>query len=112
MVFQLGDEDILEGFQARLVGMCRGERRSFTVPSREAYGDVHPALIKEIPKKEIPIEDLKDGEFLNFRLPDGDSFTARVVEARQNAILCDFNHVLAGKDLFFDVEILDIRKEI
>jgi FKBP-type peptidyl-prolyl cis-trans isomerase SlyD len=110
LVFTVGESDVIPGLTVQIIGMKKGEKKSFQVEPREAYGEHDPEYVRSLPLKLFPQEiQIKPGDMLTASTKDGQQIPFAVVEIREDSIVADFNHVLAGKTLFFDVEIIDIR---
>ena len=80
------------------------EERNICIPPEEAYGPVDPEGFKEVPKEEIPAEKLKVGTTLHVRGKRGEDFDLRVYQIKEQTVVLDLNHPLAGKTLSFDVK--------
>lgn len=105
-----GARSIIPGLEAALEGREVGEDLKVTVPAADAYGERNEALTAEAPRTQFDmIDDLKPG--MQFRVPTGgDNYqVATVVEVRDETVLVDANHPLAGVDLHFDVQVRDVR---
>ncbi len=108
--FQLGQGQIIPGFEQGLIDMTVNEKKTVTIPEAEAYGAVRKELFQEVPKNDLPSEiDPKVGMGLMAKNPDGTERQLRVAEVRNDSILIDANHPLAGQDLVFDLELVDIK---
>jgi FKBP-type peptidyl-prolyl cis-trans isomerase SlyD len=89
------------------------EEKSIRVKPEEAYGQVDPQGFKEVPKSDIPTTELEVGTPLNARGPQGEELLIHVSEVKDETVVLDFNHPLAGKTLNFDVKVVDIEpKEV
>ena len=87
------------------------EKKTITVAKDEAYGDVNKDLIQEVKKTELPQDMTPEvGMGLVSKSPDGQEMNLMVVEAKDETIAIDGNHPLAGKDLVFDLEVLEIKE--
>ncbi len=107
--YVVGDESIIPGLESQLNGMHIGEEKVVIVESKDAYGDEDPQAIKEFPKDSMPKEtEPKVGMVLQAKAPDGEDFPAVIKEINGDKVVLDFNHPLAGKQLKFNVKILDI----
>ncbi len=86
------------------------ETKSFTIPTEEAYGDRRNDLIQKVEKSMLP-EDLKPelGMTLMSESPEGHQMMLKVTEIDDETITVDANHPLAGKDLSFDITVIDIK---
>lgn len=109
--FVVGDKSIIPGLEAGILGMHVGEEKLVTVAPKDAYGEADPKALKEFPKSTMPkgVEP-KPGMILQAQAPDGESFPATIKEVKDDKVVLDFNHPLAGKQLKFQVKILDITQ--
>lgn len=108
--FQLGQGQIIPGFEQGLIDMTVSEKKTVTIPEAEAYGAVRKELFQEVAKSDLPSEiDPKVGMGLMAKNPDGTERQLRVAEVRNDSIVIDANHPLAGQDLVFDLELVDIK---
>ena len=108
--FQLGQGQIIPGFENGLIDMKVTEKKTVTIPEGEAYGEVRKDLFQEVPKTELPPEiDPQVGMGLVAKNPDGSERQLRVAEVRNESIVIDANHPLAGQDLVFDLELVAIK---
>ncbi len=107
--YVVGDESIIPGLENQLNGMHIGEEKVVIVEPKDAYGDEDPQAVKEFPKDSMPKEtEPKVGMVLQAKAPDGEDFPAVIKEIKGDKVVLDFNHPLAGKQLKFNVKILDI----
>jgi FKBP-type peptidyl-prolyl cis-trans isomerase SlpA len=108
--FTLGQGQIIPGFEKGLIDMKLNEKKTITIAKEEAYGDINEQLRQEVKKTELP-EDIKPevGMGLVSKSPDGQEMNLRVVEVSDESIVVDGNHPLAGKDLIFDLEVVEIK---
>jgi FKBP-type peptidyl-prolyl cis-trans isomerase SlyD len=109
LVFVLGDHQIIPGLEKQLVGMKTGENKHIEVTPEEGYGPVDPQRKQEVDKTKIPEEARKIGAKLTGQTPDGRPVFAQVAEVKDNTVVLDLNHPLAGKKLFFDVKMLKVE---
>ena len=109
MVYVHGQGQIVPGLEKALEGMKAGEEKTVTLAPEEAYGQPNPQAYQEIPKDKFPADTLKVGAVLTARGPEGLPVTMRVHEIRDNVVLVDFNHPLAGKTLTFKVKVSEIK---
>ncbi len=105
-----GSDQIIPGLQKGLEGMRIGESKQVTIKPEEGYGAVNPKDFVEVKKEEGPQDALTVGAQLEGRDDSGRPFYARVVEVKNQTVVLDLNHPLAGKTLFFEVKILDIQE--
>jgi FKBP-type peptidyl-prolyl cis-trans isomerase SlyD len=106
--YSQGEGEILTGLEKALLGMEKGKTLDVAVPAAEGFGASDPEAFIEIPKSDIPPEALKTGEELQGEGPQGQSISGTVVELKENSVIVDFNHPLAGKTLHFSVKIIDV----
>jgi FKBP-type peptidyl-prolyl cis-trans isomerase SlyD len=107
--FTQGSHQIIPGLEAALEGMKVGETKQVTVDPEQGYGVINPKAIQEVPIEKIPEEARKVGTQLQGKDAQGRMVQARVSEVKEQVVMLDYNHPLAGKKLFFDVKILDIQ---
>lgn len=107
--FVQGSHEIIPGLEAALEGMKKGENKQVTVSPEEGYGQKDPSAILEVPIDQIPPDARKVGTQLQGKDAEGRMVHPRVAEVKDQAVVLDFNHPLAGETLYFDVTILDIE---
>jgi len=107
--FTQGSHQIIPGLETALKGMKVGESKQVTVAPELGYGPINPQAIQEVPIEKIPKEAQKVGAQLRGKDAQGRMVQARVSEVKEQVVLLDYNHPLAGKKLFFDVKIIDIQ---
>ncbi|MBN2401863.1 MAG: peptidylprolyl isomerase [Spirochaetes bacterium] len=107
--FTIGSGQVIPGFDNALVGMGVNEKKSVKIPVDEAYGERRKELIFNIPKTELPDGLIpKLGQQLQMKNPKGHSIIVTVSDIKDTAIEIDGNHPLAGQDLNFDIELVEI----
>lgn len=115
-VFLFGAGGLLPEFESNLSGKTVGDAVSFGIDAANAYGVADEEALEYVPKDIFMIdgqlaEDLLEiDSFINLRDQEGRLMRARVAEVGEAEVLLDFNHPLAGQDLFFSVEVLEIRE--
>jgi len=106
--FTIGEGRIIPGFEQAVIGMQVGESRSIGIPSDEAFGPHRQEMVMEVDRNKFPTEiDLFVGQQLQVERWD-EVIPVTVAGVSDTVIQLDANHPLAGKDLVFDVELLDI----
>jgi FKBP-type peptidyl-prolyl cis-trans isomerase 2 len=107
--FTLGDGNMIKGFDAAVQGMSVGEDKSITIPSAEAYGEKRDEMMVDIPMNQVPA-DIKPevGMDLSIQNQNGQPMPVKVVAVDEEKITLDANHPLAGKDLIFDIKLVEI----
>ena len=107
--FTQGKHQIIPGLEAALEGMKKGETKQVTVSPDQAYGTPNPQAVQEVPIDKIPEAARKVGATLQGKDAQGRMVHPRVTEIKDQVVVLDFNHPLAGKTLNFDVKIIDIE---
>jgi FKBP-type peptidyl-prolyl cis-trans isomerase 2 len=105
-----GTHRIVPGLEKALEGMQVGESKQVTVPPEEGYGTVDKEAFVEVAKDQIPPDAQTVGAQLQGQNASGQQVRARVAEVKDNTVVVDFNHPLAGKTLYFDVRVLNIQQ--
>lgn len=105
----LGQGQLIPGFEKGLIDMAVNEKKTITIAKEEAYGEVNESLFQKISKSQLP-EDLKPevGMGLVGSNADGQQQQFRVAKVEADDIILDGNHPLAGQDLVFDLEVVEI----
>ncbi|WP_461533552.1 FKBP-type peptidyl-prolyl cis-trans isomerase [Sinomicrobium sp.] len=107
---QLGQGSLIPGFEKGLVDMEVNEKKTITIPKEEAYGEVRQELFHQIKREELPAEISPEvGMGLVASNPDGTEYQLRVAEVAEDHVVLDGNHPLAGQDLTFELELLEIK---
>ncbi len=108
--FTLGQGQIIPGFEKGVLNMKVSEKKTIEIPSNEAYGERREDMMQEVPKDQLPPEiDPKVGMGLVSKTPEGQEMRLTVAEVKDVSIVVDANHPLAGKDLTFEVELVEIK---
>jgi len=107
--FTLGGGDILPGFEQAVLGMTAGEAKTITIPAAQAYGPHQPARVLEIERHHLP-PDLHPalGQHLHLQRQDGGTIDVVVTALTEGHVTLDANHPLAGHDLTFDLQLVEI----
>jgi FKBP-type peptidyl-prolyl cis-trans isomerase 2 len=107
--FTVGSGSVIKGFDDGVQGMLVGEKKTIEIPYLEAYGPEDPSMIVEFPTDRLP-SDLKPeiGMQLNMNNAEGQQFPVIITEITDENIILNANHPLAGKDLLFDLELVEI----
>ena len=103
----LGQGQLIPGFENGLMDMEVGDKKTVVVESTQAYGQVIPELIQEVPLSQLP-ENVQSGNFLQTMTPNGPQ-VLKVLEVKEQTALLDANHPLAGKNLIFELELLEVE---
>lgn len=107
--FTLGSGDVIPGFDQAVVGMTSGDTKTVVIPAGDAYGQRNEEMLQHIPRAAIPADiELAPGIILHAEAPDGTNLSFSVVEFDDEQVLIDGNHPLAGRDLTFALELVEI----
>lgn len=116
LVFLYGHGQLLPLFEDNIKDLAEGDSFEFMIPSKDGYGEVNDQAIVELPKEifvidgELQEDLLVIGNRLPMRDSEGNALDGTVVEVTDNSVVMDFNHPLAGKDLFFTGKVENIRE--
>lgn len=106
----LGQGALIPGFEKELINMTVNEKKTVTIAKEDAYGEIRKELFQEIKKTELPQEiEPQVGMGLVAQNEDGSERQLRVAEVLEDHIVIDANHPLAGQDLIFDLELVEIK---
>jgi peptidylprolyl isomerase len=107
--FTIGENRILPPLEEAIVGMAVGEKANVEIGASDAYGEHDPQAVQEVDRGMIPEEvDLTVGSQLQATTQSGQTLVLTVVNVAEETVTVDGNHPLAGKDLTFDVELVEI----
>lgn len=107
--FTIGSGEIIPGFEDAVIGMSKGENKTVTIPSKDAYGPKREDLIAQVQRSELPPDiNLSIGQRLQIGDQQSGTMVVMVVDANEENVTLDANHPLAGQDLTFDIEIVEI----
>jgi FKBP-type peptidyl-prolyl cis-trans isomerase 2 len=105
-----GKGEIIPGLAKQLEGLGVGDEKTIEVPPEEAYGPVNPKAFREIPNTSLPADlEPRVGMYLQMQGPGGRILPVRVAEVKEDSVVLDLNHPLAGKTLIFQVKIVSIE---
>ncbi len=104
---QVGAGQIIAGLDRRIDGMTVGETKTVTVPAKEGYGPRDEAKVRAVPRSAVP-DSTEVGTKLQASTSDGRKIPLTVVNVDDEQVTVDANHPLAGQDLVFDVEVVEI----
>ncbi len=107
--FEQGAHQIIPGLEKAIEGMKVGESRKVTVRPEEAYGPIVKEAIIEVDRDRMPPNAFKVGGQVQAKGPGEQILVGLVTTINGEKATIDFNHPMAGKTLFFDVKVLDIR---
>ncbi len=108
--FSLGSGQIIPGFEEAVIGMDEGETKTTEVPPEKAYGPHRDDLVQEVPKEQLPQGfDPEVGQQLQARSADGQVIPVWITDVQDETVILDANHPLAGKELLFDIELVEVQ---
>lgn len=108
--FTIGEGEMIPGFEQGILGMTVGEKKTIQVPCELGYGKISEDMIIEVPISHLP-EDMPTevGTPVTINLANGGSIPAIMTAVNENTVTIDANHPLAGKDLIFEVQVVEIN---
>ena len=107
--FTVGQHQVVPGFEEAVVGMSPGEAKTSVIPADQAYGLRDERLVVHMDKSRLPEDlDLEPGDRLQIRRTNGQMMNVTVTENTENSVTLDGNHFLAGQDLTFDIQLVEI----
>jgi len=107
--FTVGENQILPGFEKNIIGMVKGEIKTFQLSCEEAYGEFLVDNFILIKRHELPQGlNIQVGQTLHFPQENGSTLNAEVLKVMPSTVILNTNHPLAGENIEFDVEIVDI----
>jgi len=107
--FTLGEKRVIPGFERAVNDMSVGDKKTETIPADEAYGPRREELLIEIERAQLP-ENINPevGLQLQMTTTDGQQVPVTITEVKEDAVRLDANHPLAGEDLIFELELVEI----
>jgi peptidylprolyl isomerase len=107
--FTVGSGQVIKGFDDGVTGMQVGDKKTVEINVEDAYGEKSEDMIIEFPKEQFPGDMSPEvGQQLMMSNGSGQSFPVTIMEVRDDSVLLDANHPLAGQDLIFDIELVEI----
>lgn len=108
--FTLGEHKVIPGFEHAVVGMSPGDKKTEKISAEHAYGPRREDMILEIDRSQLP-ETIEPevGLQLQMTTPDGQQVPVQVTELRDDKVKLDANHPLAGKNLVFNLEVIEVK---
>jgi len=109
LVYTQGSGQLLPALEDALEGLTAGDTKQIELEAAEGYGEVNPQAYQNVPIDQIPEQSREVGAVLVASSPDGRQQQIRVHEVQDEAVVVDFNHPLAGKDLNFDIKVVSVE---
>ncbi|MFL2495260.1 MAG: peptidylprolyl isomerase [Porticoccaceae bacterium] len=108
--FSVGDGNLLPGFESSLLGLEVGDEREFIIPPENAFGQHNTQNVQSVDRGNFDESDLEIGSILSFQNGDGE-LPGVIIALEENLVMVDFNHPLSGKNIVFQVKIVEINPE-
>ncbi|MEO6538285.1 MAG: peptidylprolyl isomerase [Ferruginibacter sp.] len=113
LAFTVGAGQMIKGFDAALPGMVIGDKKTINISPEDGYGERSEEAIIEFPKENVPAEmKLEPGMTLTLSNQQGQPVPVIVKEVKDDMVILDANHFLAGQELVFDIELVEIQGKI
>ena len=107
--FTVGSGQVIKGFDDAMVSMEPGQKKTVNIPVDQAYGQRNNDMMMEYPKSEFPADMVPQvGMELHMSDNMGNVFPVVIAEVKDDVVLLDANHPLAGQDLIFEIELVSI----
>ena len=107
--FELGSGQVIKGFDEGIKGMQVGDKKTIEIAVVDAYGEKQQEMIIEFPKDQFPPDmNPEAGMQLMMSNGSGQQFPVTIVEVKEESVVLDANHPLAGQELIFDLELVEI----
>ncbi len=109
--FTLGEGKLIPGFEKAVEGMDVGDSNTVTIPSDEAYGEKKDDMVIDVERSQIPPDiEPEVGQQLQIQQKDGGAIPVVITDVTEQTVKLDANHPLAGEDLTFEIEVVDVVK--
>lgn len=107
--FTIGEGKLIPGFEKAVVGMDEGDTGTVTIPSDEAYGEKREDMVIDVERNQIPPEITPEvGQQLQIQQKDGGAIPVVITDVTDETVKLDANHPLAGQELTFEIEIVEV----
>ena len=106
--FTIGENQVIKGFEDGVKNMKLNEEKTIKIKPADAYGEKNEQLIRSVPREKFPPE-VQVGGHLVLKGPEGQSIPAVVSEIKDDSVIIDLNHPLAGKDLTFKIKVVAVN---
>jgi peptidylprolyl isomerase len=111
--FTVGKHEVIPGMEEAVIGMQPGDEKTITIPSENAYGPYHDEMVVVVNRSEFPEDmELEVDQQLSVMLEDDQSVIVTVTDIADDAVTLDANHPLAGEDLTFEIQLVEIVSPI
>lgn len=107
--FEVGSGTVIKGFDDGVTGMKVGDKKTINIPAESAYGEKNPDMLIEYPRSQFPEHiELQLGTDLMMSSASGQQFQVKIADIKDDVVVLDANHPLAGEELIFDLELVEI----
>ena len=103
-----GAGEVIDGLERAVLGFEKGTKKDILLPVDQAFGAHDPEALIEIPKTDLPPESLVPETIIHANGPKGQTINGKVLEVKEHTVIVDFNHPLAGQELYCAVHIVDV----
>ena len=108
--FTVGSGQVIKGFDDGVKGMQVGDKKTLEINAEDAYGEKDQKNLIEFPRDQFPPDMVPEvGMQLMLSSGEGQQFPVTIAEVREDSVVLDANHPLAGQDLIFDIEMMEIK---
>ena len=108
--FIQGHQNIISGLEKQLEGMTIGQSKEIFIQAKDAYGEYDPEAVSNVPRQQFPPNfPIEVGRTLRVQTNDGRVLGASIASFTSDAVVLDFNHPMAGKNLYFNVKVQGLR---
>ena len=107
--FTIGSGQVIPGFDEAVTGMAKDEKKNVTIPADQAYGPRNDEMVIQVPRDQVPPDiNPEEGQKLQMQGPDNQPVMVVITEVTEEHVMLDANPPLAGKDLTFDIQLVEI----
>lgn len=107
--FTVGSGQVIPGFDVMVTGMSKGDRKTQRIPASEAYGERMDGLVFTVSRSQMPDHLVPEvGQMLSISHPSGETIPVTITGVSETELTLDANHELAGRDLTFEIELIEI----
>jgi len=111
--FTIGENQVIPGFEQAVIGMKIGESKTVKIPEDEAYGPYYEDMVLVVSRDKLPPGmNPQIGQWLDLGQPGGQAIPARVIDVSESTVTLDANHPMAGKDLTFEIQLVEIVETV
>ena len=109
LTFTMGDGTLVHGLELGLYGLRPGDSQRLTLYPEQVFGLRDPGKVHRLPRADFGADiELEPGLIVGFETPEGEELPGAILSLDADSVEVDFNHPLAGRNIIFDVEIIDV----